>query len=297
MIFTKKLKPNIPTYYLEEINDQNPSSKEIFYSDEKLFALRNMLHNPYRSNYYGLGLCISGSATLVGNLDNYVVEPNAIVTMSPQVIKQWKNVSEDFKTLTVFFTKAFFTKIFANQNYLEQFQFFDQNSKHVNHYPPSEISFILDLFKNINTHTHRSVPYQNEILASYINIILFEYQTLFEKTNFRNNYQLTRSQQIVDSFKNLINLHFKKERSVQFYADKLFITAKYLTEILKIETGKTASEWINELLLLEAKVLLSNQSIQITHIAEELHFPDASTFGKFFKNLSGVSPLQYRKSL
>ena len=291
------MKSIIPTYHLEQINDQNPSLKEVFYNDEKLFALRNMLQNPYRSNYYGLGLCISGSATLIGNLDNYVVEPNTIVAMSPQVIKQWKNISEDFKTLTIFFTKAFFTKIVAHQNYLEQFQFFDQNSKHANLFSAAETSPIFDLFQKIKTHIHRSHPYQNEILASYINIVLLEYQTLFERTNFKNNYQQTRSQQLVETFKHLINKHFQQERSVQFYADKLFITAKYLTEILKNETGKTASEWINELLLLEAKVLLLDQSLQITQIAEALHFPDASTFGKFFKNLSGVSPLQYRKTL
>lgn len=155
----------------------------------------------------------------------------------------------------------------------------------------------MDLFQKLKPHINRSHPYQNEILSSYINILLFEYQSLFRQLHFKNNYQQTRSQQLVEAFKNLLNTHFQQERSVKFYADKLFITAKYLTEILKNETGKTASEWINELVLLEAKVLLTNQQLQIAQIAETLHFPDASTFGKFFKNLSGTSPLQYRKTL
>jgi AraC-like DNA-binding protein len=291
------LKSDIPTYHLDEINDQTQSLKEVFFTDEKLSALFNLLNKPYRSNYYGLGLCVSGSANLLCNLDSYNVQPNSVITMSPQVIKQWKNVSEDFKTLSIFFTKTFFTKIFSNQNYLEQFQYFDQNTQHVNHFSVAETTYISSTFQNIKTHIKHSHPFQKEILGSYINILLFEYQTLFGQIHFKNNYQQTRSQQLVDTFKNLINVHFKQERSVQFYADKLFITPKYLTEILKQETGRTASEWINELLLLEAKVLLTKQQLQISQIAEALNFPDASTFGKFFKNLASVSPLQYRKTL
>ncbi|HPN68164.1 MAG TPA: AraC family transcriptional regulator [Saprospiraceae bacterium] len=293
----QNLKSTIPTYHLEQINDGNPSLKEVFYSDEKLFALRNMLNTPYRSNYYGLGLCISGSANLVCNLDNYLVKPNAIITMSPQVIKQWKDVSEDFDTITIFFTKAFFSKIFANQNYLDQFHFFEQNTKHVHNFSTSETVPIFDLFQKINKHINHPHPYHDEILANYISILLFEYQSLFEQVHCKNTYQQTRNQQLVESFKNLINQYFRQERSVQFYANKLFISSKYLSEILKNETGKTASEWISDLLLLEAKVLLSNRNLQINQIAEVLHFPDVSTFGKFFKNLSGSSPLQYRKNL
>lgn len=291
------MKQVIPTYHIEQINDRDLSLKEVFFTDTKLQVLKSILNKPYRSNYYGIGLCVSGSATLIGNLDSYQVEAYTLISMSPQVIKQWKNVTEDFDTLTIFFTKAFFTKIFPKQNYLEQFNFFDQNTKHVNQFSMDETAEIFEIFQKTKIHINQNHPYQHEILASYINILLFEYQTLFEKIHFRNSYQQTRNQQIVKAFKDLANMYFQQERSVQFYADKLFITAKHLTEILKQETGKTASDWLNELLLLEATILLTNSHLHITQIAEELHFPDASTFGKFFKKLSGTSPTEYRKTL
>lgn len=287
----------IPTYHLDEINDQTQSLKEVYFTDEKLSALSTLLNKPYRSNYYGLGLCVSGSATLLCNLDSYNVQPNSIITMSPQVIKQWKNVSNDFETLSVFFTKTFFTNVFSNLNYLEQFQYFNLNTQHVNHFSSAETFEIFSIFQNIKSHIKHPNPYQKEILSSYINILLFVYQKLFGQIYSTSNYQQTRSQHLVDSFKSLISMHFKHERNVQFYADKLFITPKHLTEILKKETGKTASVWINELIVLEAKVLLSEQQLQISQIAGILNFPDASTFGKFFKNLTSVSPLQYRKNL
>lgn len=291
------IKSAIPTYQLEQINERNPSWKELFFTDTKLQALESILNKPYRSNYYGLGLCVSGHATLMSNLESWTVEKHSIIAMSPQVIKQWKNVSEDFDTFTIFFTKSFFTRFFLHQNYLDQFSFFEQNTKHVHHFSATETEVIRQLFENIKIHSTQLHPYQNNILASYINILLFEYQALFEQRHFVNSYQQSRNQQVVEHFRELLNKHLYQQRGVKFYADQLFITAKYLTEILKQETGKTASDWINELLILEAKILLSNPQLQITQIAETLHFPDTSTFGKFFKKLSGVSPIQYRKAL
>ncbi len=290
------MKNAIPIYNLEQYDVDQESSKEILYSDENSASLRDMIDKPYRSNYYGLGLCVSGSATLTGNLNDYPITPQSIITMSPQVIKKWNYISDDFNTLSILFTKSFFTKIFSNQNHFDQFQFFDQNAKHVNIFPEVEIPPIHELFEKIKELITQEHPYKNEIIASYINILLFEYQKRIEKLDAQNDSQLTRNQQIVKDFKDLVNIHFQKERSVKFYAEKLFISPKYLTEIVKTETGKTSNEWIDEMLLLESKILLSNPSLRVSEIAQMLHFSDASTFGKFFKNLSGTSPLNYRKN-
>lgn len=287
----------IPTYNLEEYDDFDESLKEIIFSDAKLDSLKKTMNKPYRSNYYGLGLCISGNALLTGNLESYQILPNSIITMSPQVIKNWFVISEDFNILSILFTKSFFIKIFSNQNYFNHFKFFDQNVKHVNTFSKEETGIIIDLFEKIKEHTLQDQPYQEEILVSYINILLFEYQKIFEKNDNINNVKFTRNQQIVEAFKELVNVHFKKERSVKFYAEKLFITTKHLTEIVKLETGKTSRFWIDEMVILESKILLSNQSLQVSQIAETLHFPDISTFGKFFKNSTGTSPINYRKSL
>lgn len=291
------MKSTIPTYNIEHLDGNKEPIKEVFFSDKQFDTLKEHLNKPYRSNYYGLGLCIFGKARLTANLDTYEVEKNAIISMSPQVIKQWSDISDDFVTLTIFFTKSYLAKYFPNQNYIEQFGFFEQNTKHVNQFSNNETSVIFELLQKIKDFTNQSHIYQNEILVSYINILLFEYQSIFGHQSVKNNFHQTRSQQMADEFKKLVNTHFHRERSVKFYADKLFVTTKHLTEIIKQETGKTSGEWIDELLLLEAKVLLSNPALQISQIAQLLHFPDASTFGKFFKNLSGTSPINYRKDI
>jgi AraC-like DNA-binding protein len=286
----------IPTYHIEEIN-QEIKDIEFFFTEKKLDVLKSILRTPYRSNYFGLAICISGHANLYANLENYEIQKNSIITMSPLVIKQWKNISDDFETMTIFFTKDFLIKYFSNAYHLEQFDFFELNTKHVNHFSVSEVSSIMLILESIKINSRLPHPYKNEIIASYINILLFEYQKMFSGVSFKKNFQQTRAQQLTNEFKILVNKHFREKRKVQYYANHLFVTPKHLTETIKQETGKTAGDWIDELLLLESKVLLANPDLQITQIADFLNFPDASTFGKFFKNLSGTSPIAYRQSL
>ncbi len=95
-------------------------------------------------------------------------------------------------------------------------------------------------------------------------------------------------------FNNLLNLHYKEERSVKYYANLLSITPKYLTEIVHEITGKPAGELIDEKVMQESKFLLSNPSFTIGQIADTLHFSDQSFFRKFFKRHLGISPSEYR---
>jgi AraC family transcriptional regulator, transcriptional activator of pobA len=81
---------------------------------------------------------------------------------------------------------------------------------------------------------------------------------------------------------------------VQFYADALFVSSKHLTETIKEVTGRTSGEWIEDAVILEAKVLLRNHEITISQVAENIHFPDQSSFGKYFKKHTGLSPSDYR---
>jgi AraC-like DNA-binding protein len=83
-----------------------------------------------------------------------------------------------------------------------------------------------------------------------------------------------------------------EERSIGFYADKLCLTPKYLT--IKEMSGKLAGEWIDDYVMLEAKVLLKSTNMTVQQISERLNFTTQSHFGTYFKRLAGVSPKEYR---
>ena len=88
----------------------------------------------------------------------------------------------------------------------------------------------------------------------------------------------------------------RSERSVKFYADQLCLTPKHLSGVVKEVSGKTVGEWIDELVILEAKALLNSSSMNIQEIADRLNFANQSFFGKYFKHYTGMSPKEYRKS-
>lgn len=108
---------------------------------------------------------------------------------------------------------------------------------------------------------------------------------------------MTSQQEKCERFMALVAEHFKSEREVGFYADKLCVSSKYLSTLLKQETGMTAFDWIERHVVLYAKSCLSSTSMTIQQISDELDFPSQSVFGKYFKRVEGVSPKKYRQSL
>ncbi|MBQ8838367.1 MAG: AraC family transcriptional regulator [Bacteroidales bacterium] len=108
---------------------------------------------------------------------------------------------------------------------------------------------------------------------------------------------MTMQQELCERFITLVSEHFKEHREIAFYADRLCITKKYLSALLKQETGMTALEWIEKYVVLYVKSCLSSTSMTIQEISNELDFPSQSVFGKYFKRVEGISPKAYRLSL
>lgn len=106
-----------------------------------------------------------------------------------------------------------------------------------------------------------------------------------------------RSRRLFDKFMALLRVHHSTQRGVKFYAGRLCLTPNYLSGVIKAFSGKSATEWINEYVVLEAKIMLQNPELSIQEIAYRLHFPTQSAFGKYFKLQTGMGPKAYRKGL
>ncbi len=105
----------------------------------------------------------------------------------------------------------------------------------------------------------------------------------------------TRSRIILEDFLALVRDYHIKERSLGFYADKLYLTPKYLSKLIKSISGKSAHQWIDSFVVLEAKNLLKYSDMSIKSIVYELNFPNQTTFYRFFKAQTGMTPSEYRK--
>jgi AraC-like DNA-binding protein len=95
------------------------------------------------------------------------------------------------------------------------------------------------------------------------------------------------------SFENSIELNYKIEKSVQFYANKLNISSKHLNRIVKESLNKTSSDLIAERVILEAKRMLIQLKFNVTQIGYELGYQDKSYFVRFFKKQTGETPLTF----
>ena len=112
----------------------------------------------------------------------------------------------------------------------------------------------------------------------------------------RDPQQNSRRLGYVHQFIKLVHQHHRRERSVGFYAERLFISPKYLSLVIKEHTGRSAAQIIDNFVILEAKNLLRFSGKNIQQVAYELNFPNQSSFGKYFKHLTGLSPSEYQRS-
>ena len=95
----------------------------------------------------------------------------------------------------------------------------------------------------------------------------------------------------------LIEQYYMQERSVEFYADKLCLSPKYLSALSKSICGYTVQELVFKAIIRKCISLLKNTQKNIQEISNEFGFPNASYFGTFFKKQMGMSPQQYRRNL
>lgn len=105
-----------------------------------------------------------------------------------------------------------------------------------------------------------------------------------------------RCEIVFNDFIKEVNLFNGTEHSLSFFADRLNLTPNYLSARVKEYSGRTAMEWIEDSVILEAKTMLKHTDLSIQEIAYKLNFPTQTFFGKYFKRITGMSPKQYKDS-
>ena len=137
-------------------------------------------------------------------------------------------------------------------------------------------------------------PYQEKMLEGMLGSLLYYCKAIYERHKTTENH-LSRSQIIANKFEALVDKMYVDTKNVSDYADELNITPNYLTTTIKKLTGKSAKDIIQERLLMESKSLLKYSGLDIAEIAYRLNFQEPTHFTRFFKNLSGVTPNQFRR--
>lgn len=142
----------------------------------------------------------------------------------------------------------------------------------------------------------RTHLYRREAVTSFMRMVIYDICDLLGRRHGELPAAPSRAYHTFDEFLRLVADHFTEHRDVAWYGRRLCITPKYLSEVVKSVSGRSAGYWITLFIVLEAKSLLQDGSLSVKEVAARLGFSNQSFFGKYFKNAAGISPAEYRRA-
>ncbi len=162
-------------------------------------------------------------------------------------------------------------------------------------YQPSDICHLMELMGIIRRYLlSPDHPFRNEGLRTTYGLFLLELTAIQERT-IRDRRFPKRIEELFFDFLRLVPIHFAEHHDVSFYASRLCITPRYLSQIVRDISGRTVVDYINQMLLMEASYLLHHTSLPIVEIAARLHFAETASFTRFFTRMKGMNPREDRK--
>lgn len=264
----------------------------LFVSSE--LSLLRGVERPIRTEGFVIGICSRGSAVFELDLQRYPAGRFSLLATTPRHLYRLAEISEDFLCRFIVFSKAFLQANNIHLHLLESFCFFDAAAAPVWQLKEEKARELLDFLGLMEQKfSGQEQPYRLEIIRNLLLAFLYETAGAYQQQGILSGRKPGRKEELTVRFQHLLFRHFKEERRVHFYAGKLFVSPKYLSETIKEVTGRPASKWIEEAVILEAKALLELPAMNVAKVAEALNFPNQSFFGKYFKKYTGKSPSDY----
>lgn len=283
-------------------NSKTKKALEIHFLNDEFRVCRNLKCLPLTTypSYIQEGLiifCLRGTACVQIYDNEHLLRENELTVCFPGQLVSFKDVSDDFLTLTLILSNAFYDDVLSGMRRLSPHFFFYMRSHFWFTLNEREINGFGGYFNLISDKVRKNQGlYSREAI---IHLLRFFYLDLYN--TYLNNSLLmggkkpdARKEELANQFFKLIMQHYKENREVTFYADKLFITSKYLSMVIKEVSGKSAKDWIIEYIVLEIKALLKNSTLNIQQIAMKTNFANQSSLGRFFRKHTGMSLLEYR---
>lgn len=253
---------------------------------------------PFRFDQYFVCMVSAGELSLKLNLVNHVIREGEFVLIEPGTICQFTGSSEFISSACISFSNDFLLKAGIYQKYISAFKLLGPNLSTHLVLEKEEIALLSGIFKMLyaNIVTREKNEFSQEIIQHNFSLAIYELINVFYHHHQELKSKPTRKQDLTARFMKLLIKWYKEERSVQFYAGQLAITPRYLTQTVKEVAGKTAGDLIDEMVITEAMILLNDPACSIGQVAVLLQFSDQFFFSKFFKNKTGLTPSEYRKS-
>lgn len=240
--------------------------------------------------------CLQGELHVRISLKEYTLRPDMFCVIITGMIFEVLSISNDFRGFMIA-TRTNFMPVTEKTTQVMSFYKCLQ-SRHCFVLEEKEVMVFVGVYHSIKaTLQELDHPYRIPMLQSYVQILYYRMLPIvLKEEESRSKYSHTRQEEIFQRFIGEVEKHYRKERSVKFYADLLCIFPKYLSTVIYKISQQLAGEWIDAYVILEAKTLLKSGRLTIQQISEQLNFSNQSFFGKFFKRCAGMSPKEYINS-
>jgi len=254
---------------------------------------------PCRIEAFIIGICTAGSARVSFNLNEYRIDRNSLFLFNPSNILQM-DPQEEFRVHLLAISTDLLRRLNINlKNMVPQLLQFAQRP--ILELSEEECGTLRDYIALIAKELRHPETFYTQEIANQLLTALY-----YKVGDVLQHYLSThpeaaapvrdRAENYFRQFTQLLGEHYRRERSVGYYANQLCITPKYLSSLIKRISGRSVSEWIDSFVILEAKALLKYSDKSIQEIAYYLNFPNQSFFGSYFKRITGMSPSQYKHS-
>ncbi len=250
----------------------------------------------FKLDHFSILIVNLGSLSLQINNREVHLFDNELLVIPKRVSCEILTMSDQLQICQLSFTSEFAFENSIRQPYIGYFDFF------IAQYSPKivlknkEAIRLIDLFKLLDSKARRSKKhiFINETLLFSFNLLLYELAGIYYRSSFVVGIRYSSKENLVLQFFKTVEINCKQQHSVKFYADTLHVTTAHLSKTVKGVTQKTAKQFIEEAIVLEAKILLQNNHLTILYITEELQFSNSSFFSAFFKRHTSLSPSEYR---
>ena len=288
-------------YYLRKNIGPMTMEKKSLFSEEDIVLIESIRKDSYLGRIVsledrtGIILCQEGEAVFSLDLKQYSCYAPFIVVLREGVALTLNNASEDFRARAILAGRAFLSSLFTEGSEDVGLSLSVRQSPVVS--IPENAFSTIDLFwKMIRDSERISEPILRQKTLRHL------FLTMYYGYGSRFMIGPTarpegRGQEIFEEFISRVEKEHRKHRDVAYYAQKAFLSQRYFSTVISQISGKSAKEWIEEAVVLDAKKLLGAGKMSVQQISQVLLFPDQSSFGRFFKKSVGVSPNKYRKGL
>lgn len=255
----------------------------IVISFANLQSILLQMGQPYRIKEGRIIWVIRGTARISVNLIEYDVNPHTLIVVPLESIIELVHFSDDYDF-----------RLIVPSNDFCPISSTDNRITIIVSPTDREWEQLETYFSLIWSATQTSV-FRREVVQHLITALLYNIRYI-RKIDRNNTYpKPSRQEEIFQRFITLVNKYSKQERTVGFYADKLCLTPRYLNTVIKQVSRQTVMDWINQSVILEAKVMLKHSDLLVYQISDNLNFPNPSFFCKFFKRTTGITPQEYKK--